>query len=199
MKYFLFLLLLICHASAYAQGCDELVARRGNHISGRLIPVYIHVEGVCPDDTLLLYAVRDSDKLYLTGMPSECRTPQCEYIIRRSYYDITFADGSTYRYHEPYLTNYSSDELFIMLQGQVVARRFKKKTYKAVCQYITTDIGLVEKMLRTPVKSIQVYNATPRRDWGDTDYKLEYFPGSRLSFSTEGAQVLMRIVQCLAQ
>jgi len=181
-----------------AQDCAGVLQYGADRATSHYLPVYIHTDGVCPDDTLQLVAVRDEDKIYLTGMPSECRTPRCEYIIRKSYYDVLFADSTTIRYYEPYLTNYSSGELFIMLKGRVVTRTFHPKTYKAKCRYTYAKAELLEKMLHTPIVAIQACHATPRTEWEEKPYKAEYTPGSRLQLSPQTAARLMLALQCLA-
>lgn len=199
MKYLLALYCMLGTIALHAQDCSQLLRQVNGSTESTVIPAYIHTEGVCPDDTILLVLVRDEDKLYLSAIPSECRIPYCEYIIRKSRYKITFADSSVYSYDEPYMTNYSSDELFIMLMGRVVTRSFHPKTYKAQCKYTFADIALLGKMQHIPVRSIQVYNAVPRSEWEDKPYKLTYAPGSFLQLGPENAALLMQVLQCITQ
>lgn len=199
MKYLLALYGMLVSFTLQAQDCGKLQRQVKGNTESIIIPAYIHTEGVCPDDTILLMLVRDEDKLYLTSMPSECRRPYCEYIIRKSRYHVTFADSSIYRYDEPYMTNYSSDELFIMLKGRIVTRKFHPKTYKATCKYSYADAGLLGKMLNTPVEGIQIYNAVPRSEWEEKPYKLTYEPGSFLQLSSGNAALLMQVLQCMVQ
>jgi hypothetical protein len=194
----LFLCVLSSVWNATAQPCDKLAEKTAQGLMSITIPAYIHKAYVCPDDTLLLYVAQDMEKVYLGCMPRECRDYVCEREIRMSYYEVGFADGSTMRHNEPYLTNYSVDDLFVLLQGQVRARSFNGRKKKTKYSDAFADERLIDKLANTPVKYIQAYHAIPRSNWDeDNKYKLEYKPGDKLELSPDNAQRLTLVIRCL--
>lgn len=197
MKYWLLGMLVFTGFIAAAQDCLRLVVPAKNRLESIPTAAYVHKDYVCPDDTLMLYAVRDTDKMFLTCLPSPCVNDVCEFVIRKSYYEIEFADSVVLRYDEPYLTSYSTDEFFILLQGRVRVRNFTGRKLKPKYKYAYANSTLLNKLVAVPVKSIQMYHAVPRANWDeDKKYKLQYKPGDKLQLSHSAAMQLMHSLQC---
>jgi hypothetical protein len=155
-----------------------------------------------------LTVMKDREKLYVEGkqVPSRFADAYMYYdkpreIVHRRCV-IGFADGSTYTYDEPFYTQYLIIPSFIIVvDGSMpVLVLDKKGKPKKKMKNMPGDRVLLNKLLSTPVKGIDVYYAYDPRLEGveikPRNLELKYTRHSSLQLSDDEAKRLIQSLQC---
>lgn len=133
------------------------------------------------------WSVKEKDKAYILAYVP---TSYAASSAAKSYYKITFKDGTSYEWHEPRESPYNYQSMFILVDGSMQAMDAKENTLYNV----QANQELRKKFLTTPVHYITKYNGYPALSG---DGELEYDPVLQFVFTDSESRQLKETLQVM--
>ena len=174
--------------SSKTQNIDKLKAQHDSLAKIAIGKVFMRE---LPDNTGLgknvwyWWAVREQGKTYL-----QCYVwgTNSTGTANHSYYDIVFADGTTYKWAEPKISPYNFSHMFVLLDGNMEAADPNTKELTTV----KADKSLYDKAMQTPIHYITKYDGFAKEDGS-----VEYFPTMQYVFNKKESEQLLKVISQL--